>query len=304
MRRFDSAYVKQTHSKIIENIKSVFLCDDTEIMDFRNVSEGLTNTSFIFRIKDIDYIYRHPGDGTEKIVNRKNEKNSLETAKKWGIDPTYVYMNVKEGWKISTFVTSFREPDYTNFEDSKKVIAVMRKLHQLPVTMEYGLLPWEDAEDIEKILVSADPNCFSCYKKLKEKVGILYEKTRNDGVEKCFCHGDTYKPNWMIKPDGEVILIDWEYSGYSDPGIDVGYYIVDAKYEIDEAERFINEYLGDEATDSLRFHYLSYCAIIAYYWFVWALYRESCGAVMGDALTAWLEMAIKYANYLVPNKND
>ena len=29
------------------------------------------------RIDGTDYIYRHPGDGTENIINRKNEKTSL-----------------------------------------------------------------------------------------------------------------------------------------------------------------------------------------------------------------------------------
>ena len=101
----------------------------------------------------------------------------------------------------------------------------------------------------------------------------------------------------MIEPDGHVILIDWEYSGYSDPGVDVGYYIVDAMYDFDEAEKFILEYLQGDATH--LFHFMAYTAIIAYYWFVWALYRESCGANMGDALSNWKEMAIKYANHLV-----
>ena len=44
---------------------------------------------------------------------------------------------------------------------------------------------------------------------------------------------------------------------------------------------------------------MAYTAIIAYYWFVWAMYRESCGAVMGEALTNWRTMAIKYADYLL-----
>ena len=120
-----------------------------------------------------------------------------------------------------------------------------------------------------------------------------------DGIQKCFCHGDTYQPNWMLKPDGDVILIDWEYSGYSDPGIDVGYYIVDAMYEFDKAEEFIKEYLQDKYNETTRFHFMAYTAIIAYYWFVWAMYRESCGAVMGEALTNWRNMAIKYADYLL-----
>ena len=99
----------------------------------------------------------------------------------------------------------------------------------------------------------------------------------------------------MIQPDGNIILIDWEYSGWSDPGIDVGYYIVDAMYDIDTAKDFIKEYLQTTWTKQLETHYLIYTAIIAYYWFVWAMYRESCGAPMGPSLTNWLEMAKRFS---------
>lgn len=91
LRKFDSQYLGHTHSEIIRNIKLVFRCDEEDIIDFRNVSEGMTNTSFIFKIDGIDYIYRHPGDGTESIINRRNEKKSLIKAKEAGVDPTYIY---------------------------------------------------------------------------------------------------------------------------------------------------------------------------------------------------------------------
>lgn len=298
LRKFDQQYIFNTHSKIIANIKSVFKCGDEDIIDFRKVNEGMTNTSFIFKIADVDYIYRHPGDGTEKIISRSHEKTSLEKAKEINVDPTYIYMDVNEGWKISKFIKSFREPIYSDFEDCKKILAILRKLHASDVKVEYGMRPWEDSLATEAILKQGDPNCFKKFESLKSLIGAIYQKTIGDGVEKCFCHGDTYKPNWMIEPDGHVILIDWEYSGMSDPGIDVGYYIVDAMYDVDMAKRFIREYLQDDYTPELEYHYMAYTAIIAYYWFVWAMYRESCGAVMGESLFNWYEMAKKYAEYL------
>lgn len=299
LRKFDTHYLGHTHSEIIRNIKLVFRCDEEDIVDFRNVSKGMTNTSFIFKIDGVDYIYRHPGDGTESIISRRNEKTSLVKAKQIGVDPTYIYADVNEGWKISVFIPEFREPDYESFEDSKKVLSVLRKLHASDVKVDYGMKPWEDSLDTEKLLISKDPDCFKPYEELKGKIGRLYQMTMGDGIQKCFCHGDTYQSNWMLKPDGEVILIDWEYSGYSDPGIDVGYYIVDAMYEFDKAEEFIKEYLQENYNEITRFHFMAYTAIIAYYWFVWAMYRESCGAVMGEALTNWRDMAIKYADYLL-----
>ena len=300
LRRFDDQYLGHTHSEIIRNIKLVFRCDEEDIVDFRNVSKGMTNTSFLFRIHGVDYIYRHPGDGTENIISRRNEKTSLIKAKEIGIDPTYIYADVNEGWKISLYVPEFREPDYASFADSQKVIAVLKQLHAAQIHVDYGMKPWEDALQIEELLLRKDPECFLPYQALKEKVGRLYRMTQGDGVEKCFCHADTYRPNWMLLPDDRVILIDWEYAGFSDPGVDVGYYIVDAMYDFPEAERFIREYLGQDDNPSRRFHFMAYVSIIAYYWFVWALYRESCGAAMGQALEDWRFMAEKYADHLLP----
>lgn len=295
LREFDKTYVSNTNSRIFSNIRSVFHCGDEDIVDFRCINEGLTNISFVFRVAGADYIYRHPGDGTELIINRRNERTSLEYAKAIGADPTYIHMDVDEGWKISKYVPSFREPDYGCPDDSSKVLAVMRRLHSSGVKVDYGLRPWEDACGIERILKEKDPACFTAYEPLKERIGNLYAMTAGDGVGKCFCHGDTYKHNWMIEPDGNVILIDWEYSGYSDPGIDVGYYIVDAMYWPDDAKAFIREYLQDDWSPGLERHYLIYVALIAYYWFVWAMYRESCGADMGDSLHNWLVMAERYS---------
>lgn len=294
LRDFDKSYVANSNSRIIANIRSVFGCRDEDISDFRCINEGLTNTSFIFRTGGRDYIYRHPGEGTEKIINRRNERCSLQHAKALGIDPTYIYMDVDEGWKISRYVESFREPDYASADDSSKVAEVLRRLHASDVKVGYGLRPWEDALDIEALLKAGDPHCFEPYEALKKKIGLMYADTVGDGVQKCFCHGDTYRHNWMFEPDGNVILIDWEYSGWSDPGIDVGYYIVDAMYDIATAKAFIRDYLQEAWSERLEAHYLRYTAIIAYYWFVWALYRESCGADMGDSLGNWLQMARVY----------
>ena len=298
LREFDKSYVSNANSRIIGNIKSVFHCGDEDVVAFRCINEGLTNTSFIFRIAGEEYIYRHPGDGTELIINRRNERTSLEKAKALGFDPTYIYMDVEEGWKISKFVKEFREPDYRSTEDSKLVLDVMRRLHASGVMLDYGLRPWEESCAIETLLKGKNPSCFDDHEELKERIHRLYRKTIGDGVTPCFCHGDTYKHNWMIKPDGDVILIDWEYAGMSDPGIDVGYYIVDAMYDVDKAKSFVREYLRDAWTPQLEFHYLAYVAIIAYYWFVWAMYRESCGADMGESQDNWREMASRYS-YMV-----
>lgn len=303
LETFDKKFINHAHSQILRNIKLIFRCEEEDIIDFRPIKEGMTNTSFVFRVKGKDYVYRHPGEGTEKVVNRRNEKKSLIIAKEADVDPTYIYMDSDEGWKISRYIPKFREPRYDSFEDSKKIIPVMRRLHNTDIKVDYGMKPWEDSLAIEDLIEAKKPGYLNKYKNLKEKIFTLYKNTLSDGIKKCFCHGDTYCHNWMIEPDNHVLLIDWEYAGYSDPGIDVGYYIVDAMYDFDDARKFIREYLGKDYSSKGEFHYLAYVAIIAYYWFVWAIYREACGANMGKELSNWNFMAEKYSDYVIKKYN-
>lgn len=302
LRRFDAYYVNDTHSKIMQNICRVLGCNESSIINFKPIKEGLTNTSFVFEVDGKKYVYRHPGDGTEEIISRRNEKKSLELAKSIGADPTYIYMDEKEGWKISAFIDNIRIPEYSNKEDSKRVLAVLRNLHRQNLQVDWCFRPWEDALDIERMLRAKSNIDVNDFDKLKGNVEKCYNAVKGDGVEMRFCHCDTYAPNWMLTRD-KTILIDWEYAGNADPGCDVSTYIMDAMYDVDAARDFVKEYCQEEFSNKMLFHYFAYTALVSYYWFVWALYRESCGGVMGESLHNWYVMAKRYSDYLCKNFN-
>lgn len=299
LRAFDENYVNHTHSKIVKNICNVLKCSEADILGFKIINDGLTNTSFVFEVKGNKYVYRHPGEGTEKLISRSHEKKALELAKMAGIDLTFLYMDENEGWKISSYVAGIRKPDYSSFEDSKRVIGVLKTLHKKNLSVNWQFLPWEEACKIETILRTEKNGIVDAsFENLKDAVKACYDATVGDGVETRFCHCDTYAPNWMLTND-QTILIDWEYAGNADPGCDLGTYIMDSMWEVDEAERFIEAYCQGTYSDKLNFHYLAYVAILSYYWYVWALYREACGAVMAESLYNWQVMAKRYAYYLV-----
>ena len=101
LRKFDEKYIENTSSAIMNNIATTLKCKEGDVRDFKPIKEGLTNTSYTFIVKGKKYVYRHPGEGTDKIINRSNEKGSLELAKQLNIDPTFIKMDAKQGWKIS-----------------------------------------------------------------------------------------------------------------------------------------------------------------------------------------------------------
>ena len=299
LRQFDANYIEHTHSRIMKNIVKVLGCRESEILHFKTIKEGLTNSSFVFEVAGKRYVYRHPGEGTESIISRAHEKQALTVAKSIGADPTFLYMDAEEGWKISSYVENIRVPSYDSFEDSKRILKVLRSLHDRKLHADWSFKPWEEACRIEAIL-RADKNGIadSEFDSLKADIEKCFRACEGDGVTSCFCHCDTYAPNWMLTDKGDTILIDWEYAGEADPGCDVGTYIMDSMWEVSQAERFVREYCGRKYTEKLGFHYLAYTAILSYYWYVWALYREACGAVMGESLYNWHLMAVRYSRYL------
>ena len=204
---------------------------------------------------------------------------------------------------ISEYVDNIRIPRYDSVEDSRRVIRVLKKLHSKNLSVDWSFEPWNEAKKIEDILKKSKQGILDKeFNELKKNVEKCFNACKDD-IKMCFCHCDTYAPNWMIDSKGNTILIDWEYAGNADPGCDVGTYIMDSMWEIEDAKKFIAEYLGDKSCEKYMFHYMAYVSILSYYWYVWALYRESCGAIMGESLYNWHLMAKKYSDYLVRNNN-
>ena len=299
LRQFDSRYISHTDSRIIRNIADVLHCGEEEICEFRVIKNGLTNRSVYFEACGKKYVYRYTEQREGIAVNRSHERQALELAYSIGADPTFLYMNEEEGWKISSYAENAHEPDFTNRDDIKRVADALRKLHDRKLSVNWSFLPWVETQSMEWVLRSekggiSDPE----YSTLKNMVGKAAEACTEDGTAPCFCHCDSEKTNWLLT-DKETILIDWEYAGNADPGCDTGSFILNSGWEPEEAKTFIREYLGDNATEEQVFHHLAYTAVIAFYWYTWALSCEAEGTVMGEGLYNWRSTAKKYARYLV-----
>ena len=88
-----------------------------------------------------------------------------------------------------------------------------------------------------------------------------------------------------------MYLIDWEYSGMSDYASDLGTFICCSDYGYDEAVRVLEMYFERPLHPEELAHCLSYIALSSYYWFIWALYKDACGAPVGEWLYLWYKNA-------------
>lgn len=293
LQQFDLDYLTNTNSKIINNICNILKCSVCDIKDISILKAGMTNMSFVFTVNNKKYVYRQPGIGTELYINRQNEYNSVQYAKILGLDKTCMYMDEKEGWKISYFVDNTHTLNYHNWKEVKSCLALVRKLHNANIQVDYNFDAWKSIEKFVSALKKTGHDRFEGFYTLYHDVKTLYEKIQKDNYPKCLCHCDCFEPNFLISGD-TYNLIDWEYSGYDDPGVDLGTFICCSDYTYEEAVKVLELYFERKLSFEELRHYLGYICIMAYYWYLWAIYQESLGKNVGEYLHIWYKMTNLY----------
>ena len=294
LRKFDPEFIVNVDSEILDNITSVLDCSKVDIRAIVPISKGLTNMSFRFDVDGSSYVYRHPGAGTDEIINRTSEEHSEHVAQELGLDDTFVYEDGQRGWKISRYIPDCVPFDYHDRRHVSQALGMARRLHE----KGQGDPAWtfdiyEEADKIVDLLSERYRTTFEDFNELHEQTDRLYGCVRADGVPYCLCHNDFYDPNLLVCGD-KMYLIDWEYSGMSDYASDLGTFICCSDYTRDEATDVISTYFGREPTPEELRHCIAYVAISAYYWFVWAIYKESVGNSVGDYLYLWYRFTKTY----------
>ena len=294
LRQFDDRYLMNSNSEIIDNICKTLNCDASDIVHIKPLKDGLTNTSFSFDCLDKKYVYRHPGRGTEKYINRSSEAASMEIAAKLQIDRTFVAMDKNEGWKISEFIPNARPLDYDNWDHVEKAMGLLRKLHQSGEKTTHNFDLFVGIDDFREKLKASNRFEFDGLDELDKNISTIREFLKQDDTERVLCHGDSYSPNFLLNEQEEMSLIDWEYSGMGDPAGDLGTFIGCSNYTVEQAEKVLEIYLQEVPDTKTRRHYLAYVAVTSYYWFLWALFQESVGKPVGEFLYTWYRFTRQY----------
>ena len=294
LRIFDEYYLMHTDSKILLNICNTLNVTPAEITNIKPIKDGLTNTSFCFDCKGETYVYRHPGKGTQEYINRLSEAASMKIAAELGIDKTFVVMNEDEGWKISKFIKNARLLDYDDKEDIDKAVTLMTKLHRSGKKTEYAIEFEKGLEEFKEKLIKRNRFEFDDKEELEAMVGKIVGYLEQDQVEHTICHGDCYSPNFLVDGEGNMSLIDWEYSGMGDPTSDIGTFVACSDYTLEQAKEFIQIYLKQNPGVASERHFLGIIGLVSYFWFLWALFQESNGKPVGEFLYKWYRYTKQY----------
>lgn len=291
LREFDPLFLENLDSEIFDNIASVLGCAKSEIRDVYPLKQGLTNLSCHFRTDSGEFVYRHPGVGTEQLVDRAAEAAALRVANELGIDGTFVFADPDKGWKISRFIPDCKQLDPHDAAQVARAMAVAARLHEAEIEVGREFDFFAEGKRYESILSEKGGIDVPGYWEMSEKASLLSSFAAADGAPKCLTHNDFFHLNFLIDADDELYLIDWEYAGLGDYANDFGTFVVCCELSEREALGALNSYFGREATFEEIRHNFAFVALAGWCWYVWSLLKEKEGDHVGE----WLYIYYRYA---------
>lgn len=290
LRAFDPHFLENVDSEIFDNIVAVLGCTKAEIHDVYPLKQGLTNLSCHFATNDGEYVYRHPGIGTELLINRAGEVAAQKAAKQLGIDDTFIHEDPERGWKISRFIPNCKNLDPHDPAQVARAMQMARSLHESGVTVETTFDFYQEAKRYESLLLEKGPIDIPGYAEDAADADALEAFVVADAAPMCLSHNDFFMLNFLIDDADRYYLIDWEYSGMSDYANDFGTFCVCCQLSPEEIDAALEAYFGRKPTRAERAHNLAHIALAGWCWYLWSLLKEAEGDFVGE----WLYI---YYNY-------
>lgn len=283
LREIDSDS-NQLKTDAIRLICKALCAKPEEVTDITVLKKGMTNRSFLFTCKDKKYIMRIPGEGTDQLINRRQEAAVYYAIADKNICDDIAYINPENGYKITEFLEDARVCDPTDYEDVKKCMNRLRDFHALKLKVAHEFDIFGQMEFYET-LWNGTPSVYKDYEKAKANVWSLKPYIDAHTGEKILTHIDAVPDNFLfVQKDGkeEIRLIDWEYAGMQDPHVDIAMFCIYSLYNKRQVDRLIAAYFTDGCDDATRIKIYCYIAACGLLWSNWCEYKRNLGVEFGE----------------------
>ncbi len=284
LREFDSSS-SHLMSESIGIICSVLNTDASRIQNITSLKKGMTNRSFLFDCVGKKYIMRIPGEGTSQLISRRNEAAVYSAIKKYNISDNVLYINPDNGYKLTEYIEDARVCDAHNQADLASSMKLLRKFHDLKLTVAHEFDIFEQLDYYES-LWNGRSSVYKDYNVTKEHVLSLRSYIESANPVKYLTHIDPNPDNILFQKDkcgNEFpVLIDWEYAGMADPHIDIAMFAIYAYYDKEQIDNLISLYFPEGCSDKIRIKIYCYVAVCGLLWSNWCEYKESLGIEFGE----------------------
>ncbi|RSJ01098.1 Homoserine kinase [Streptococcus mitis] len=280
--------------KIIKEKISSLLSQEEEVLSVEQLG-GMTNQNYLAKTTNKQYIVKFFGKGTEKLINRQDEKYNLELLKDLDLDVKNYLFDIEAGIKVNEYIESAITLDSTSIKTKfDKIAPILQTIHASGKELRGEFAPFEEIKKYESLIEEKIP--YVNYEAVREEVFSLEKRLADLGVDRKSCHIDLVPENFIESPQGRLYLIDWEYSSMNDPMWDLAALFLESEFTRQEEEAFLSHY-ESEQTPVSREKIAIYKILQDTIWSLWTVYKEEQGADFGDYGVNRYQRAVKGLAY-------
>lgn len=283
LRNIDKNNLELEH-EAIKVICQVLKVDIDDIKKIEALKKGMTNKSFCFEVNGKKYIMRIPGEGTDKLISRKNEFLVYSVIKNKNISDNVLYMNPQNGFKLTEYINNARVCNCNNKNDLSLCMKFLKKFHELNLKVDHSFDIFNNIEFYEKLRNGKESDYID-YLDTKESVFSLKKYIENNVEKKCLCHIDSVADNFLIfRNNGNdcVRLIDFEYAAMQDPDVDIAMFCIYSMLDREQIDDIINIYYENSCKLNTRIKIYCYIAACGLLWSNWCEYKKMFGIEFGE----------------------
>ena len=280
--------------KIIKEKISSLLSQEEEVLSVEQLG-GMTNQNYLVKTTNKQYIVKFFGKGTERLINRQDEKYNLELLKDLDLDVKNYLFDIEAGIKVNEYIESAITLDSTSIKTKfDKIAPILQTIHASGKELRGEFAPFEEIKKYESLIEEKIP--YANYEAVREEVFSLEKRLADLGVDRKSCHIDLVPENFIESPQGRLYLIDWEYSSMNDPMWDLAALFLESEFTRQEEEAFLSHY-ESEQTPVSREKIAIYKILQDAIWSLWTVYKEEQGADFGDYGVSRYQRAVKGLSY-------
>ena len=270
----------QLQNDAIGTICRVFDASPRDITHITVLKKGMTNRSFLFTCRGKQYIMRIPGEGTDRLIDRRQEAAVYGAIRDLSLCDDVYYLDPANGYKITAFLENARVCDPENPNDVRRCMAFLRKFHERRLHVGHSFDIFGQIEFYEQ-LWKGTPSVYADYRRTKEQILSLRPYMEAHAGEKVLTHIDAVPDNFLLTGD-DIRLIDWEYAGEQDPHVDIAMFAIYALYDRAQVDTLIDAYFPEGCPGETRLKIYCYVAACGLLWSNWCEYKRQLGVEFGE----------------------
>ena len=270
----------QLQNDAIGTICRVFDASPRDITHITVLKKGMTNRSFLFTCRGKQYIMRIPGEGTDRLIDRRQEAAVYGAIRDLSLCDDVYYIDPANGYKITAFLENARVCDPENPNDVRRCMAFLRKFHERRLHVGHSFDIFGQIEFYEQ-LWKGNPSVYADYRRTKEQILSLRPYMEAHAGEKVLTHIDAVPDNFLLTGD-DIRLIDWEYAGEQDPHVDIAMFAIYALYDRAQVDTLIDAYFPEGCPGETRLKIYCYVAACGLLWSNWCEYKRQLGVEFGE----------------------